>query len=135
MTRARLSRYSWISLLGLVVGVASALGGLVVAGLFVADNDDALTAGLAWGAIVGVATGGCVTALAHWCWCRGCPRWVAWLTSPGAVLGAPLLASATLNGETGAAVMLVAGLIVLSGITAEITSWALRAGRRTSGCS
>jgi hypothetical protein len=133
MTREQASRYSWISLLGLALTLACTLGGFAVAGQIAADNDDAAVSGLIWGALLGVAVGGCVVGLALARWCRGSARGVPWLVSPGLMLGAPLLASAALNGETVAVLMPVTGLVLLSGITSEFARWASRASRRTTG--
>jgi len=51
------SRYSWISLLGFVVFLASVTTGLGVGGSILSSNDEALIAGMFWGAFVGLGLG------------------------------------------------------------------------------
>jgi hypothetical protein len=133
MTKELLSRYSWVSLSGLIVALACSLSGLALAGDAMAKRDDAAVDGLVWGGVVGVGVGGILVGLILARWVDRPGLLVPWVISPGVMIGAPLLASAALNGETRAAAVPVAGMIVLSGGLAWLTQWACGASRRTRG--
>jgi hypothetical protein len=101
-----------MSLLGAAIAVIGTFGGFAVARRFLANNDEALLAGITWGTLAGLALGG--LAVGGMLATVGEGQGVALLLSPGVFVGLPAAISGIVNQEVLAVASALAWILAAS---------------------